>query len=255
VSGGLPPLPQNVSTGDAPKGMKWIENDKVRLLLGPEGGHIYRWEVKGLGNRDLTEPGETGWAGFADLAADYRSAPNKLACLARGPALVRYQCADPSGLVKTISLCGGASWMEVFLNEPAGHYWDFDNPKNFAADGPTPGTYLLSNGTTGPVGRQADGVAAQVKAQNVFWGIKFNKEKLALGLVTPEVPAFHHLAPGSGAGGVGIEQSTPVSHFVTYAGLLEAAPAETMNRLRQTLGVNNPPEVTVYALESRNRMN
>jgi len=244
-------LPQAVSTQDAPKGMKWIENDKVRLLLGPEGGHVYRWEVKALGGRDLTEPGETGWAGFADLTSDYRSAVNKLTCVARGPALVRYQCADPSGLVKTISLCGGVSWMEVFLNEPAGHYWDFDNPKNFAADGPTPGTYLFSNGTTGPVGRQADGVSAQVNAQNVFWAVKFNKEKLALGLATPQAAAYHHLAPGSGAGGVGIEQSTPVSHFVTYAGLLEAEPAETMNRLRQTLDVKNPPEVAVYAVETR----
>ena len=255
---GLPaapkPLPQAVFTQDAPKGMKWIENDKIRLLLGPEGGHVYRWEVKALGGRDLTEPGETGWAGFADLTSDYRSAANKLTCVARGPALVRYQCADPSGLVKTISLYGGVSWMEVFLNEPVGHYWDFDNPKNFAADGPTPGNYLFSNGTTGPVGRQADGVPAQVEARNVYWAVKFNKEKLALGLATPEVPAYHHLAPGSGAGGVGIEQSVPVSHFVTYAGLLEAEPAETMNRLRQTLDVKNPPRVAVHALESRNRM-
>ena len=104
------------------------------------------------------------------------------------------------------------------------------------------------------MGRQADGVPAQVKAQNVYWAVKFNKEKLALGLATPEVPAYHHLAPGSGAGGVGIEQSTPVSHFVTYAGLLEAEPAETMNRLRQTLDLKNPPQVAVYALESRNFM-
>ena len=52
--------------------MKWIENDRVRLLLGPEGGHVYRWEVKALDNRDLTMPGETGWAGFADTGGDHR---------------------------------------------------------------------------------------------------------------------------------------------------------------------------------------
>jgi hypothetical protein len=252
---GLPnrpqPLAHAVSTKEAPKGMKWIENDKVRLLLGPEGGHVYRWEVKALAGRDLTEPGETDWAGFCDLAMDFRSAPNKLACLARGPALVRWQASDPSGMVKTISLYGGTSWIEVLLNEPVSHYWDFDNPKNFAADGPTPGTYLFSNGQTGPVGRQADGVPAQVKVPNVSWGLKFNKEKLALGLATPEVAAYHHLAPGSGAGGVGIEQSPLVNHFVTFAGLLESPPGETMARLSQTLDLRNPPEVVLHAVQAR----
>ena len=43
-----PALPQAASTTPGPKGMKWIENDRVRLLLGPEGGHVYRWEVKAL---------------------------------------------------------------------------------------------------------------------------------------------------------------------------------------------------------------
>ena len=71
-----PTLPQAVSTTPGPKGMKWIENDRVRLLLGPEGGHVYRWEVKALDNRDLTMPGETGWAGFADTGGEHRSSPN-----------------------------------------------------------------------------------------------------------------------------------------------------------------------------------
>jgi hypothetical protein len=230
--------------------MKLLENDKVRLVLGPEGGHIYRWEVKALNSRDLTEPGDTGWAGFADNPAE-RSSPHTLTCLAAGPALVRYRCTTASGLEKTVSLYAGASWMEVVLNEPVANYWDFDNPKNFAADGPTPGTYLFSNGKTGPVGRQADGVSAQVKVPGVFWGIKVNKERLALGIVTPEVAAFHHLAPGTGAGGVGIEQSPLVNHFVTFAGQLEGDPAETMNRLKQTLDFRSPPEVIVYAAEQK----
>ena len=51
-----------------------------------------------------------------------------------------------------------------FSSEPTPIYWDFDDPKNFAADGPTPGTWLFSNGQSGPVGREADGVPAQVKA-------------------------------------------------------------------------------------------
>lgn len=36
------------------------KNDKVRLFLGTEGGHIYRWQIKGLDHRDLTMPGESG---------------------------------------------------------------------------------------------------------------------------------------------------------------------------------------------------
>ena len=31
--------------------------------------------------------------------------------------------------------------MEVLLDEPTPIYWDFDNPTNFAADGPTPGAW------------------------------------------------------------------------------------------------------------------
>jgi hypothetical protein len=246
-----PALPGAVSTKDGPGGGKWIENDKVRLLVGREGGHVYRWEVKALGGRDLTMPGESGWAGFSDIAAGHRDTPHALACTARGPALVRYVGADPAGLAKTISVFGGASWMEVVLNEPVGHYWDFDNPKNFAADGPTPGTYLFSSGATGPVRKEADGVPGQVAAENVHWGIKFNAQKVAVGLATPETAARHLVAPGAGAGGVGIESSLPAGHFVTFAGLLDAEPAQVMRRLQQTLDFRNQPEVVLGALEAR----
>ena len=244
------PLPGAVSTKDAPDGMKWIENDKVRLLLGPEGGHVYRWEIKALENRDLTMPGQSGWSGFADMHA-YRDAPHKLRCVADGPALVRYECTTEDGLAKSIGLFGGVSWMEVVLNEPTGHYWDFDTPENFAADGPTPGTYLFSNGATGPVSKQGPHTETQVKAQNVHWSIKFNPDGLALGLCTPEVAANHVIAPGAGSGGVGIESSPLAGHFVTYAGLLEAEPAETMNRLRGTLDLKNQPQVVLYAIQAR----
>jgi hypothetical protein len=243
-------LSQAVSTTDGPDGMKWIENDKVRLLLGPEGGHVYRWEVKGLNGRDVTMPGQTGWYGFSDLHA-YRHAQHTLHCVAGGPALVRYQCSTEDGPMKWISLYAGASWMEVMLSDPTGHYWDFDNPANFAGDGPTPGTYLFSNGVTGPVSKEGPYNETQVKANGVYWSIKHNPQKLALGMTTPETAARHVTAPGAGSGGVGIEGSTPSNHFVTFAGLLEATPAETMNRLRQTLDLKNQPQVILYAIESR----
>ena len=120
--------------------------------------------------------------------------------MACGPALVRYQCSAPTGQVKTISLYAGCSWMEVVLGEPVGYYWDFDDPKNFAADFSTPGKYLFSSGASGPVGKHADGVPAQVKAASATWGVKFNDQKLTLGMLTPEIAATYCIAPGSARG-------------------------------------------------------
>ncbi len=244
------PLPQAVSTRDAEHGMKWIENDKVRLLLGPEGGHIYRWEVKALACRNLTMPGERGWAGFSDISPDHRATQHAIQCTGRGPAVVRYRGSDGKGLVKTISLFGGASWMEVELNQPVQRYWDFDNPANFAADGSAPGQYRFSNGAAGAVGRSADGVLAQVKGI-AFWGIKYNAQRVALGMTTPEVAAEFVIAPGAGAGGVGIEYGPSAAHFITYAGVLPAEPKAVMEGLRSALDFRNPPTVTLGALQAR----
>jgi hypothetical protein len=247
-----PALPEAVTVSDGADGTKWIENDRVRLLLGPEGGHVYRWEVKALEGRDLTQPGTSGWAGFSDVAHGHRDTVHELTCLAAGPACVKYRCEDSTGLKKTISLWAGTSWMEVVFAEPVTHYWDFDNPKNFAADGPTPGEYLFSTGRSGPVGKQSEGVPAQVKA-TARWAVKFNAQKLALGLVAPEADAAFVVAPGAGAGGVGIERSSPVGHFVTFGGLLESSPGETMQRLRRTLDFTHQPHVVLYALQSKSR--
>ncbi len=244
------PLATAAFTRDGPRGMKWLENDRVRLLLGPEGGHVYCWEVKALANRDLTEPGETGWAGFCDMHA-YRATPYRLTCLAAGPALVRYQCSAPDAPTKVLSLYAGTSWIEVMLDEPADTFWNFDTPANFAADGPRPGKYLFSTGATGPVGKRADGVAAQVEGPGSLWAIKFNAQNLAVGMATPGTRALHHVAPGSGAGGVGIEHSPPATHFVIFAGLLDQKPEDVMNRLAATLDLARQPQVEVYALEAR----
>ena len=197
-------LPQAVSTRKAPKGATWIENDQVRLLLAPEGAHLYRWEVKALGGRDLTMPGESDYSGFADTGGEHRKAPNRLVCTARGPALVRYVCKDPLGLEKTISVFAGLAAAEVALNSPSGYFWAFDDPKNFAADGPTPGTYLFSTGATGAVGKEADTLAAQVWAPGATWGAS-DWPGTCLGMITPDTPALHVVAPGAGVGGAGIE--------------------------------------------------
>ena len=111
--------------------------------------------------------------------------------------MVEFQAINDSGHEKTIRLYSGASWMETFLAEPTPVYWDFDDPRNFAADGPTPGTWLFASGKSGPVGREADGVPAQVKEAKTYWGMKYNANKLALGLLTPGTAARHLVAPGA----------------------------------------------------------
>ena len=40
-------------------------------------------------------------------------------------------------------------------------------------------------------------------------------------------------------------------HFVTFAGRLETAPAETMNRLQTTLDLKHPVEIRLHALQAR----
>ena len=244
------PLPGAVHARSDTDGRYWIENDRVRALLGAEGAHIYRWEVKSAAGRDLTMPGENGWAGFSDIASQRQSA-YRLDCTGRGPAMVEFRCGGVVGDQKTVRVYGGCSWMEVLLDESTPLYWEFDNPLNFAADGPTPGTWLFSDGQSGPVGRDADGVSAQVEAPRTWWSVKFNSAHLALGLITPETLARHRIGPGAGAGGVGIENSPPAQHFVTFGGVLEGSPADTMNRLKSTLDLDRPVSVSLHALQAR----
>jgi hypothetical protein len=250
----LKPLDTAASTASCEANeMYRLENDNVRLLLGSEGAHVYRWSVIRAGGRDMTMPGTTSWFGFADLGRAYRAARNELQCVARGPALVRYVSRDTVGMVKTISLFGGTSWLEVVLIEPVDYYFDFDDPGHFAGDGPTPGEYLFANEQHGMVGKEADAVSAQVKANKVHWAIKWNETRLALGMTTPEVAGNFVIGPGAGAGGVGIEHSPPASHFVTFAGLLRHEPAETMRRLQQTLNFKNQPKVFLYGIDENSR--
>lgn len=245
------PLAAAASTQAAEEGMHWIENDRIRLLLGPQGAHLYRWEVKALDGRDLAQPGLDSWSGFADAGHAHRHLTNTLVCTRRGPALVQFRCRDESGLEKTINCFGGVSWVEVVLNEPVTYYWDFDNPANFAADGPAPGEYLFSSGQTGHVGKQADGVQAQVKAGGANWAVKFHRPGLALGLISPDQPGTFCIAPGAGAGGVGIENSPPLSRFITFGGCLDEPPQTRIENLRQTLAQGQQPHVVLYAIQRR----
>ena len=245
------PLPEAVHVDADEPGFVRLHNNAVQLLLGAEGAHVYGWQALAGDGRDLTMPGTDNWSGFSDLGGELRRAVNGVTCLADGPALARFLFTDGTHMEKTISLFGGCSWIEVMLSDPVGYYWDFDNPQNFAADGPTPGTYLFADGATGAVGREADGVPAQVKADGVRWGIKWNQDRLALGLITPEVATRFVIAPGAGAGGVGVEGTPLASHFITFAGPLDAEPAVVMQRLTDTLDLRQRAAVILYAIEAR----
>ena len=164
--------------------------------------------------------------------------------------MVEYRCSHATGLGKRIRCYAGSSWIEVDLNEPATYYWDFDDPDHFAADGPSPGKFLFSGGKTGPVAASAAGVSGQVKDSGQRWAAKFLPNKMALGLVTPESEGDFVVGPGAGAGGVGIESSPAVSHFVTYGGPCGESPQRVMDSLARTLNYRNQPAVTLYATQS-----
>ena len=242
-------LPQAVFTQNDPNGMKWMENDKLRLLLGSEGAHIDRWEVKALGGRDITQPGTKGWSGFSDVMGKERALQYQLVCLANGPALVRYQCTSTSGAKKQISLFAGASWIEETMREIKEGYTHYDDVKNFSGTSSTPGKYLFSDGKSGAVGKETDGASAQIRV-SATWSIKYNDQKLALGLITPEAKTTHVIGPGGQWGGAGINGAPPV-HVITFAGVLEDEPEVTMKRLQQTLDLNRQPSTSLFDLEKR----
>jgi len=240
-----------VRCADGPKGTKQIENEHFRLLVGPEGAHIYRWEVKALGNRDLTYSGQTGWAGFADIGVPHRDARNRLELVADGPAMVRLRCTDPSGIEKVISAYAGLPWIEVTLDAAVGYFWCFDDIALLSAQSPTPGTYLFSDGKTGAVGKASGLVDSQFSRPKAHWCAKFAKDGPVIGLITPEVATRHVVGPGGGMGGVGIERSTPAAHFVIVGGQTPASPEQTMKRLLETLDYRKQPQLELCAVQKR----
>lgn len=65
----------------------------------------------------------------------------------------------------------------------------------------------------------------------------------------PELPwadatATHRL-------GLVIENSMPGQHFVTFAGLIEGSPAQTMDRIESSLNLKQPVSVILHALQAR----
>lgn len=239
-------LPSAVSTTEGPNGMKWIENNKIRVLLDPESAQIYRWEVKSLGNRDLTQAGEKGTAGFASISGIPRDAKNVMERVADGPALVRFTWTSSSGVVKHTSLFAGVSWMEEMVYGADGSYTNYADPNIYAADSSSPGKYLFSTGKAGAVGKENENKTGPL-TEYAAWSLRYNDQRLGLGLATPDRDA-HHRIPS--AAGLAVDRNMP-PHVVILGGILEDDPAKTMNRLCLTLNLRKQPTVGLYSMEKK----
>ncbi len=251
------PLPEELTVSDGANGMKIVENNLIRADIGPTGGHVFHWLLKEKDDYDMTQPGEADWQGFADTGVSQRSMEYELRCLNNGPAMVRYGCFLGDDLYKTLTMYAGIPVLDVITSYPAGYYWNFDNPENFAADRSTQGMALFSNGISSPVAAYDNGntIGVQQRESNVFWGVKFNGNGMMFGMTTPESPTSFVIGPGGEMGGVGIEAGDGRSHFVTVAGLgtafYGASPKNVMESLRKTFDLKNQPLVTVGAPERK----
>ena len=235
-----------VTTTDGTDEWKIIENDKIRLYLGPAGGHIFRWLLKDRDFLDITDPGDDDYHGFSDHGTAERTVGYDLVCLNKGPAMVRYGCCQNGEICKTLSVYAGLPILDVITTNQTGYYWDFDNPELFAADGETPGKFMFSNGMTGSAPSRGSTIDFQTRGNGSYWGIKYNPSGIALGMATPEGLSDFVIGPGGGMGGVGI-QGAARTHFVTFAGLLpDAFPDRMMDRLKETFNLKHQPRVICY---------
>ena len=235
-------------TGDS---SVWLENEQIKLMIGAEGGHIYRWEVKAQGDRDITSPGEKDWAGFADNYAQHRNMNNRIEILADGDVLVRVKCTDSLGMEKIISLWAGSSWAEVTYNAPCNWFSCYDDISLMGADSPTPAQCLFSDGYSEAVRKNGDSTSSQIGRDNVYWASKYTQNGILFALVTPEIATRMLAGPGGGMGGLMLEGGPTAAHFVIYGGKCPASVADTLNRLKATLDFTNQPKTTVYGVMDR----
>jgi hypothetical protein len=245
--------PGGVTVADAPRNMRRIDNGPVRLLIGPEGAHIYRWEIRGLGDRSITQPGETDWEGFADVAGPHRNAANRIELLASGPVLARLRCTDTLGLVKTFDIWAGVPWVECRLGAAVDWFACYDDISLMGADSPTPGHYLFSNGDTGMLKRLTNSSDCQDVREGQTWSAKFVPGGALIALLTPETAARLCVGPGGGMGAVFIQGGPAVSHFAIYGGVCPTSPPDALNALRASLDFIHPPNVDIYAVERQPR--
>lgn len=240
-----------LTVSKAASGGLWVSNGALRLLIGREGAHIYRWEVQALGGRDITEPGEKDWAGFADVTGPHRHAANRLEALAAGPLFARIRCTEPGGFRKVLDIWAGRPWVDCTLSAPTGYFACFDDASLLGAARSNPGVFLFEDGWTGPVKPVTNGVDSQERRDGQRWCAKYAPAGALLALLTPEVRTVHLVGPGGGMGGVVIEGGRPAAHLVMVGGACPASPAALLNTLRETLDRSLPVQVIVHGIEGR----
>ena len=230
------------------KGGCWVENDRYRAHLMPEGAHIYAFHVKQASDLDVTAPGQTDWHGFSDVGSSGRSEPYTLSLEASGPLLVRIRCASTTGVEKVLNFRAGAGWYECLLEQAVGYYWDFDDTSVMGSQSKTPGQAAFSDGHSATLPRPAEVSHGREGTQ---WGLKRRPDGLTLGLITPGAACTHRVGPGDSMGGVGIEGSGQARHFVTLCDVIPSDPAVLCSTLAKSLDLRNQAIVTVGAAQVR----
>ncbi len=226
----------------------WVENSRMRVMIGSEGAHLYEWHVKALGDRDITQPGTEDWCGFLDLNW-VRKTPFELRLLADGPVAAVVQAVEEGGWEKCVTVYAGLPLVEMKTSEPVTWMWNYDNPDSFAADGPTPGWGRFADGTEAAVPKGGEQVHLR-PGKRVRWGAKYREDGLTLGLITPGADTDMRIGPGGGWGGVGIEQSAGADWFVTYCDTTEGK-WETVAALAGALRLETPVRVVAGRPESQ----
>jgi len=242
----------SIQITDAPNG-KLVESDKLRLLIGTEGGHIYRWEVKSMNNLDLTYPGDKDWSGFADINGVSRNAPNKIEVLADGPVLARIRLKDTIDVVKTITVWSGVEWAEVNLDSGTSWFCNYDDYKLMGVESKTPGTYIMSNGESGPLKPMGNGLSCTSFAEGLTWAAKYVPNGAMIAMLTPEVGTTMIVGPGDGMGAVSLNYGPEASHFVIYGGNTPASPKNALSILKDTLDYRHWPKTRLYAVQEKGR--
>jgi hypothetical protein len=245
-SGGSQPAATAMAARRDGAGFIRVENGRLSLRFGAEGGHIYRWCVDALGGLDLTEPGDTGWAGFADVNGVARTVRNELTAPIVGPAMVRVVSRDPAGLTKTFEVWAGAEWVDCTLNEPTTWFACYDDINVMGAATARPGRSLFEDGHTTPLKPLSNAPGeCQESRSNVRWAAKFAPGGALIALLTPEGPSRLTVGPGGGMGAAFLDWGAPSERFVMLGGACPQDPAATLSALRAALDARHPPTVAL----------
>jgi len=239
---GLAPESAEQITAKPVDGGVLVRTAIYEALVGPEGAHVFTWKLAKLGDLDITQPGESGWAGWFDDPL-VRTDPFKLTLVTNGPVVAIIRAEMDGGYAKDFYFWAGLPYAESVYSDAAGMSWAFDSTANFAADSPMPGTAHLSNGFSGPVPASTEQRQVPEGGAQAWWCCKTRADGLTLGLITPLEQTHMKVGPGGGWGGVGIEGSNPCQYFVVYCDVDLRGPA-AVEEVYHTLARDDPMTVT-----------